>query len=147
MRPRRLLPALFAVLFVGVVHGPTTIQIFASIVDAASGAPVTSLDPADVRVVENGAEAKIARIDRVEWPMKVQVLVDNGAGLGSENLQHLRNGVKGLLEAMPAGVEVSLLTIAPQRVSSCGRRWIAFSYSTASAGFRPIPARAGSPNR
>jgi len=115
MRPRRLVvAALFALVSVGVVRAQQQFQVFASIVDAASGAPVASLDPADVRVVENGAEAKIARIDRVEWPMKVQVLVDNGAGLGSENLQHLRNGVKGLLEAMPAGVEVSLLTTAPQ---------------------------------
>ena len=112
--PRLILSALLVVLSVAVVKGQQQFQIFASIVEAASGAPVKSLEPADVKVVENGVEAPVARIDPIEWPMKVQLLVDNGAGLGSENLQHLRNGVKGFLEAMPAGVEVSLLSTAPQ---------------------------------
>jgi len=111
---RLLVPVLFIVASIAVVHAQQQFQIFASIVDASSGAPVTSLQPEDIHVVENGAEAKVARIDAIEWPMKVQLLVDNGAGLGSENLQHLRNGVKGFLEAMPAGVEVALLTTAPQ---------------------------------
>jgi hypothetical protein len=88
-------------------------QLFASIVDA-SGSPVTALQPGDVRVVENGAEASIVKTEAVTWPMKIQVLVDNGVGLGSENLIHLRNGLKGLFEALPAGVEVTLLTTAPQ---------------------------------
>jgi hypothetical protein len=112
--PRLTLSALLVVLWVAVVTGQQQFQIFASIVEAASGAPVKSLEPADVKVVENGVEAPVARIDPIEWPMKVQLLVDNGAGLGSENLQHLRNGVKGFLEAMPAGVEVSLVSTAPQ---------------------------------
>jgi hypothetical protein len=88
-------------------------QLFASIADA-SGTPVTALQPGDVRVVENGAEASIVKSEPVNWPMKIQVLVDNGVGLGSENLLHLRNGLKGLFEALPAGVEVTLYTTAPQ---------------------------------
>jgi von Willebrand factor type A domain len=110
---RLLLPALFVVLSVAVVNGQQQFQVFASIVDA-SGMPVKSLEPADVKVVENGVEATVTRIEPIEWPMKVQLLLDNGAGLGAENLQHLRNGVKGFLEAMPAGVEVAVLTTAPQ---------------------------------
>jgi hypothetical protein len=88
-------------------------QIFASIADG-SGAPVSALQPGDLRIVENGAEANIVKAEPVSWPMKIQVMVDNGVGLGSENLLHLRNGLKGLFEALPADVEVTLYTTAPQ---------------------------------
>ena len=111
-----LLAAVFAVTAVSgsVVQAQQQFQIFASVVDAASGAPVPALQPTDMRVLENGAEGKVVQIEPVEWPMKVQILLDNGAGLGNENLIHLRNGVRGLIEALPEGVEVSLLTTAPQ---------------------------------
>jgi hypothetical protein len=89
------------------------LQVFASIVDASGVAPKV-LDPADVRVLESGAELKVLKVESVsEWPTKVQVLLDNGIGLGSENLIHMRNGLRGLLEAIPEGVEVSIYTTAP----------------------------------
>jgi len=46
--------------------------------------------------------------------VKLHVLVDNGVGLGSQNLIHLRNGVRELMRTLPAGVEASLYTTAPQ---------------------------------
>jgi hypothetical protein len=89
------------------------LQVFASIVDANGVAPKV-LDPADVRVLENQVELKVLKVESVtEWPTKLQVLLDNGVGLGSENLIHLRNGLRGLLEAIPEGVEVSVYTTAP----------------------------------
>jgi hypothetical protein len=89
------------------------IQIFASILDA-NGAPATSVSPDDLRVMENGVEGRITNIEVVEWGLKLQLLIDNGIGTGSENLIHLRNGVRGLLETLPEGIEVTMVTTAPQ---------------------------------
>jgi von Willebrand factor type A domain len=85
---------------------------FASIADS-SGTPVATLTADDVKVVENGVEGKIVKIEPVDWPIKVQLLIDNGAGLG-EALVQIRNGLKGLVMAMPDGIEMSLITTAPQ---------------------------------
>ncbi len=88
-------------------------QIYASVADA-SGNPVTALEPTDLRVMEGGVEAKILKVEPVNWPVKVQLLLDNGIGLGSGNLQILKDGVKGLIEALPDNLEVTIVTTAPQ---------------------------------
>ena len=59
------------------------------------------LEPNDVRVMENGTDGKVVKVEPVDWPIKVQLLVDNGIGLGNENLSNLRNGVRGLIDALP----------------------------------------------
>jgi hypothetical protein len=105
----------------GTVIGVTTLslsaqqqfQVFARIVDG-TGAPVASLEPTDVQILEDDREARILKIEPINWPTKVQILLDNGAGLGSENLTQLRNGARGLIEALPEGTEVTLVTTAPQ---------------------------------
>jgi len=53
------------------------------------------------------------KVEPIDWPIKVAVLIDNGTG-SSERLTHTREGVKGLLQALPGGVEISLQTTAPQ---------------------------------
>jgi len=85
---------------------------FASVADA-SGAPVGSLAPDDVKIVENGAEGKVVKIEPIDWPIRLQILVDNGTGMG-EALVQMRNGLKGLVMAIPEGIEMSLITTAPQ---------------------------------
>src|SRR5262245_40255486 len=105
----------------GLVLGLTTLgvqaqqqmQVFARIVDA-KGAPVATLEPADVTITENNVETKVLKIEPVNWPIKVQVLIDNGIALGGDNLVNIRNGVRGLIEALPEGTEVTLVTTAPQ---------------------------------
>jgi len=87
--------------------------VYASIVDTA-GKPVASLEPTDVRILEAGAEAKVVKVEPVNWPVKVQLLLDNGIGLGAGNLQILKDGVKGLIEALPENLEVTIVTTAPQ---------------------------------
>lgn len=89
-----------------------TLVFFASVVDSA-GAPIATLAPADVKVVENGAEGQVTKIEPIDWPIRLELLVDNGAGMGEALLQ-IRNGLKGLVAAIPDGLEVSLLTTAPQ---------------------------------
>ncbi len=95
------------------VHAQKEFQVYASVVDA-TGAPVAKLEPSDVKVTENGVEAKVLKIEPVNWPTKVQVLVDNGVGLGAANISHLKNGILGLIEALPQNVEVTIVSTAPQ---------------------------------
>jgi VWA domain-containing protein len=94
-------------------HAQQQFQLLASLVDGI-GAPVVTLQPDDIHVLENGVAAKILKVESVTFPVKLQLLVDNGVGLGSDNISHLRNGVRGLLEGLPAGVEVTLVATAAQ---------------------------------
>jgi hypothetical protein len=64
-------------------------------------------------VAENGVEGKIVKIEPIDWPVKVQLLIDNGTGM-EQGLVQIRNGVKGFVEALPDGIEMSLVTTAPQ---------------------------------
>jgi hypothetical protein len=95
------------------VHAQKQFAVIASIVDA-DGAPVAALEPADVRITENGVEATVVNIEPMNWPTKVQLLMDNGIGLGASNINQLKNGVVGLLDALPPGVEVTIVSTAPQ---------------------------------
>jgi hypothetical protein len=88
-------------------------QIYARIVDT-TGNPVTSLEPTDIRVMEAGTEAKVLKVEPVNWPVKVQLLLDNGIGLGNQNIQILKDGVRGLIESLPDNLEVTIVTTAPQ---------------------------------
>ena len=113
-RRRLLISALLGIgLFAVGTSAQQQIQLYANIVDSA-GAAVTSLKPDDVRVLENGVEAKITKVELITWVTKIQLLIDNGQGVGAGNLSLLRSGVRGLLEALPMGVEVSLVTTSPQ---------------------------------
>jgi len=94
-------------------QNPKQIQVFASILDG-TGAPAKTVEAGDLRLTENGATATVTKVEPVNWPVKLQILLDNGAGLGSQNVQHLKNGVKALLEAMPENLEVTMVSTAPQ---------------------------------
>jgi hypothetical protein len=88
-------------------------QLYASVVDTA-GKAVDKLEPTDLRVMESGVEAKVLKVEPVNWPVKVQLLLDNGIGLGAGNIQILKDGVKGLIESLPDNLEVTIVTTAPQ---------------------------------
>lgn len=98
---------------VAAAQGSKQIQVFASVLDG-TGAPAKALEAGDVRLMENGAEAKITKVEPVNWPVKLQILLDNGVGIGASNIQQLKNGVTGLLEAMPPNLEVTIVSTAPQ---------------------------------
>ena len=95
------------------IHAQQQIQLFARIVDS-KGVPVTTLEPGDVTIKENEVDAKVLKIDPINWPIKVQLLVDNGIGLGNDNLSNMRTGLRGLIEALPEGTELTFVTTAPQ---------------------------------
>ena len=97
----------------GDVRAQQQVQLYASVADV-TGKPVTTLEPADLKVLEGGVEAKIVKVEPVSWQVKVQLLVDNGIGLGGQNIQSLKDGIKGLIEALPENLEVTIVTTAPQ---------------------------------
>lgn len=82
-----------------------------------TGEIVTDLKAEEVRITEDGKEGTTLRVVPVAWPVKLTVLVDNGFQTGTL-LTPYRNGLKSLFSGLPAGVEASLLTLAPQP------RWI-----------------------
>ncbi len=100
----------------GILQAQDEHQIFLSLVDR-SGAPVTDLALDEVTIQEDGQPRDTLRIEPVDWPTKLTVLVDNSQAT-SNALVQLREGLRGLFEELPAGVEMSLLTLAPQP------RWI-----------------------
>jgi hypothetical protein len=95
------------------LHAQKQFQVFASVVDA-KGVPVTSIVPADIRLTENDADATVTKVEPLNWPIKLQILVDNGIGLGGANINQLRTGIAGLLEALPPNLEVTIVSTAPQ---------------------------------
>jgi hypothetical protein len=106
-----------AVCFVGFgvvsVGAQQQFALLATMLDPQKGAPPESVTPADVHVTEDGAEAKVLKVDATVRTVKVQVLIDNGTGIG-QNLTEVRNGIRGLIEALPPDVETTLVTTAPQ---------------------------------
>jgi len=96
-----------------VAQAPKPILIFASVVDS-SGAPAKSLEVGDVHVMEDGVAAPVTKVEPLDWPVKVQLLLDNGVGLGGGSMQPLKAGVQALLAALPENVEVTIVGTAPQ---------------------------------
>lgn len=95
------------------IQAQKQVQIFASVVDGR-GVPVASIEPADIRLTENDAEMKVTKVEPLNWPVKLQILVDNGIGLGGGNINQLRTGITGLIEALPSNLEVTIVSTAPQ---------------------------------
>ena len=91
-------------------------QLYISVLDA-SGAPVTDLETTDVTVQVDDVDAKVLKLEPVSKPMKLTVMIDNGQAT-SNSLANLRTALKNFFDAIPADVETSLLTTAPQP------RWI-----------------------
>jgi hypothetical protein len=100
-------------LYAAAICAQEQFTLLASIVDPEKGTPVESLTPADVRVTEDGAPAKVLKVEAVVRQVKVQLLIDNGAGIG-QNLSDFRSGVRNLLQALPPDTETTVITTAPQ---------------------------------
>jgi hypothetical protein len=111
------LPVVVAALGLTVVASSTVLaqrqfQFFAHFADAA-GKPIAGVTEAEISVQEDGANGTVLRLEPIDWPVKVALLIDNGTGSG-DRLNHTREGVRGLVQALPGGVEISLQTTAPQ---------------------------------
>jgi hypothetical protein len=91
---------------------PNQLLVFISAIDA-NGAPLTDLKPEEVAMTENGVAGKVASLDRYNLPIKLTIAVDNGQE-STTALAAMRTGLTGMVEALPADVEVTLITMAPQ---------------------------------
>ena len=113
MRPTLAIASLFlwVCVFASGASAQRQLQLYATILDS-KGAPAATVTPEDVRVQENDTDLKILKVEPIEWTTKVQIRIDNGSGIGGNNLNQLRNGVRGLLESLPPGIEVTLVTTA-----------------------------------
>ena len=92
-----------------------TPQVFQFYISAtnADGMPVADLKPADVIMSENGVPQTVAKVESVSVPIKLTIAVDNGLE-SADAIAHYRIGLKGLVEALPPDVEVTLITTSPQ---------------------------------
>ena len=114
MISRRLVVILLALgLFTIGLGAQQQFTLLATILDPQKGTPAETVSAEDIHVMEDGADAKVLKVDAVVRTVKVQVLIDNGVGIG-QNLTEVRNGVRGLLEALPQDVETTVVTTSPQ---------------------------------
>ncbi|HTM03142.1 MAG TPA: VWA domain-containing protein [Vicinamibacterales bacterium] len=83
-----------------------------TLVSSVSGLDV-AVSKANIKVTEDGNRLTVSHLELVPRVPKLQLLIDNGAGL-TGGLADLRTGLKGLLAQLPPGLEVTLVTTAPQ---------------------------------
>lgn len=88
------------------------VRFMASVVDG-SGATVTNLDIDDVSVSAGDRPWPIVGFEPIAWPTKVVIAVDNGTNMRGA-IGDLRTGLKAMIRELPAGVEITLQTTAPQ---------------------------------
>lgn len=79
----------------------------------AEGRPITDLTREEIVMSENGVANEIVKVEPFQVPVKLTVAIDNGP-LSRDALGHYRTGLTGLVKALPADVEVTLITISPQ---------------------------------
>ncbi|MEP7304041.1 MAG: hypothetical protein ABJA98_00855 [Acidobacteriota bacterium] len=87
-------------------------QVFISL-KGADGAPVSDLGASDVSISEDGVACKTLKVEPIDWPVKLHLLVDNGKA-NTSPINPLRDGLTALFEQMPADVEVAMYTTSPQ---------------------------------
>jgi hypothetical protein len=95
------------------LHAQRQLTLMATVTDP-NGSEVAALTPGDIKFSENGTDGKALKVEAIDSVPKLQILIDNGVGIGAESLSDLRNGVRGLIEALPLSLEVTLVTTAPQ---------------------------------
>jgi hypothetical protein len=85
-------------------------QLFMSVI-GPDGMPISDLKPTDVGVNEDGVECKVVKLEPVDWPIKLQILVDNGK-LTTTPINSMRDGLKALFDTLPDGIEMSMYVTA-----------------------------------
>lgn len=113
---RRSIPSLVAVviLLVGVqrLHAQQQAQFLMPMFDD-KGAPVKTFAPSDLTVFEDGKEVKVLKVEPKVSPMNVTLALDNGRGM-NDVLVHVKEAARSFIDAIPPGVDVALMTTAPQ---------------------------------
>src|SRR5437660_648609 len=74
-------------------------QVFVSVTDSR-GVPILNLGPDSFKVFENQTLGRTIKVEPVDWPMKLTVLVDNGTGT-SDYLANLRTALRNFFNEIP----------------------------------------------
>ncbi len=138
------LAAVVAMLGLAVPAGPAAQArervAFVSVVNRATGAPLTELTPRDIFIREDRVPREILRITRAAGPMPVAVLVDNSAG-AEPAIADIRNALTNFVTALGAVGPVSIIAMAE-------RPTLVTDYTTTTAavmaGIQRLFARPGS---
>ena len=85
--------------------------IFVRLLDSATEAPVTDLRAEEFAIWQGGVECEVVSAEQVETRLQLALVLDE-SGWMRDYSRHLRNGVSQLLDALPEGSEVSLITMA-----------------------------------
>ena len=87
------------------------IQVFMSAVDG-EGKPITDLKAEEVAIQTDGAECKTTKFESIEWPVKLQLLIDNGP-VHTDALRQLREALRLFIKELPTDMEVTLVSFSP----------------------------------
>lgn len=113
---------------------------FVSVVNRATGAPLTELAPDDIFVREDRVPREVLRVTRATGPMPVAVLVDNSAA-AEPAIADLRTALTGFVTALGDLGPVSLISMAERPTLVTDYTAVTAS---AMAGIQRLFARPGS---
>jgi hypothetical protein len=105
------LVALLLALAMSPLHAQQAIQVFMSAVDN-DGKPITDLKAEDIAIQTDGDECKTVKFESIEWPVKLQLLVDNGP-VHTDALRQLREALRLFIKELPTDMEVTLVSFSP----------------------------------
>jgi hypothetical protein len=95
-----------------VLHAQEPLTLYVSATDA-SGKPVTDLKAEEIAMSENGVAGKVIAAEKFSLPIHLTIGLDNGPG-SDQARGFYKNGLDGLVKALPEDVEVSIIAMAPQ---------------------------------
>jgi hypothetical protein len=105
------LVALLLALAMSPLHAQQAIQVFMSAVDN-EGKPITDLKAEDITIQTDGSECKTSKFESIEWPVKLQLLIDNGP-VHTDALRQLREALRLFIKELPTDMEVTLVSFSP----------------------------------
>ena len=69
--------------------------------------------PTKITILEDDEGRETVAVEPIDWPVKLHTLVDNSAQI-RPSLERIRQGLRELVEALPEGMAVEIVSTAPQ---------------------------------
>jgi hypothetical protein len=101
----------FAIAGAPALRAQQAIQVYMSAVDG-DGKPIIDLKAEDVSIQTDGADCKTMKFEAIDWPVKLQLLIDNGP-VHSDALRQLREALRFFIKELPTDMEVTLVSFSP----------------------------------
>ena len=95
------------------LHAQDELTVFLKVFDVTTGEAVTDLRPEEITITEDEMPRETVAVEPVNWPVKLHILVDNSRSM-NQALERVRQGVLELIEGLPEGMAVEVVTTAPQ---------------------------------